>query len=244
MKKKILAFMLCVIMLVIAVAGGTMAYFTDEHTQTNTFTAGKVGISLDEVKPVKDEDPESRTYGDLIASDKRTADPQSYHLFPGMIVAKDPTIVVDQGSEDAYVAAIVTVTGDVRSLIPMDGSDTLININAVAKGGEVEKASSLSSLGSLTPVFETDTCYIYQQAAGNNTWKIYVFVKAAQEAGDDIVLFEKLEIDPDWNNNDMEKLNNMQINVTAYAVQANGFATCYDAMVAAFGQNATDPFKF
>lgn len=44
MKKKILALVLCVAMLAIAIAGGTLAYFTDEDAQMNVMTTGKVDI--------------------------------------------------------------------------------------------------------------------------------------------------------------------------------------------------------
>ena len=46
MKKKILALSLCVVMLAIAIVGGTLAYFTDTDQKTNTFTVGNVKIEL------------------------------------------------------------------------------------------------------------------------------------------------------------------------------------------------------
>ena len=46
MKKKLLAIVLCVAMLAIAIVGGTLAYFTDTDTETNTFTVGNVKIDL------------------------------------------------------------------------------------------------------------------------------------------------------------------------------------------------------
>ncbi len=46
MKKKILAMSLCVVMLAIAIVGGTLAYFTDTKSATNTFTVGNVKIEL------------------------------------------------------------------------------------------------------------------------------------------------------------------------------------------------------
>ena len=46
MKKKIRALSLCVVMLAIAIVGGTLAYFTDTKSATNTFTVGNVKIDL------------------------------------------------------------------------------------------------------------------------------------------------------------------------------------------------------
>lgn len=46
MKKKLLAMCLVVALAATAVIGGTLAYFTDTDTETNTFTAGGVKIDL------------------------------------------------------------------------------------------------------------------------------------------------------------------------------------------------------
>lgn len=46
MKKKIMALCLVVALAATAVIGGTLAYFTDTDNETNTFTAGGVGIDL------------------------------------------------------------------------------------------------------------------------------------------------------------------------------------------------------
>ena len=46
MKKKVLAMCLVVALAATAVIGGTLAYFTDTDTETNTFTAGGVKIDL------------------------------------------------------------------------------------------------------------------------------------------------------------------------------------------------------
>ena len=46
MKKKLLALCLVVALAATAVIGGTLAYFTDTDTETNTFTAGGVKIDL------------------------------------------------------------------------------------------------------------------------------------------------------------------------------------------------------
>lgn len=135
MKKKIIAVCLVVCLLAIAVVGGTLAYMTDTDERTNTFTAGKVGLSLDEAKVKLDEDPDSASFGDLIAdgTDRVVAgdaDP-NYHLFPAMTVTKDPTITIDEYSENAWVGAKVTVTGDLHDLL---GSYSLYAVDGDADG--------------------------------------------------------------------------------------------------------------
>lgn len=46
MRKKIVALSMAVLMLAVAVIGGTLAYFTDTETADNTFTVGNVDIKL------------------------------------------------------------------------------------------------------------------------------------------------------------------------------------------------------
>ncbi|MBO5323633.1 MAG: hypothetical protein J6A88_05995 [Oscillospiraceae bacterium] len=232
MKKKIFALVLCVAMLAIAIVGGTMAYFTDTDAQTNTFTAGKVDISLDEAIVAKD------AAGNLVATGSRTDETQtlqSYHLFPAMTVTKDPTITVAADSEDAYIAAIVTVTGDIYDLIGVPGYDN-IDITKLASGGLMAKASTqVQGWNGLSMVYETEDCVIYQDAdKANNTWTLYIFMKAAQAANAKVVLFDTLTIPAAWDNAEMAKINGMNITVTAYATQTNGFADCYSAITAAF----------
>jgi predicted ribosomally synthesized peptide with SipW-like signal peptide len=232
MKKKIFAIVLCVAMLAIAVIGGTMAYFTDTDAQTNTFTAGKVDISLDEAIV------EKNAAGNLVATGSRTDETQTlqnYHLFPAMSITKDPTITVAADSEDAYIAAIVTITGDIYDLIGVAGYDN-IDITKLASGGLMAKASTqVQGWNGLSMVYETDDCVIYQDAdKANNTWTLYIFMKAAQVANAKVVLFDTLTIPAAWDNAEMAKINGMNIVVNAYATQTNGFADCYTAITTAF----------
>lgn len=243
MKKKIFAIVLCVAMLAIAIVGGTMAYFTDEHAQTNTFTAGQVGISLDEAKVKLDEVSTSDTFGDLIADGTiRTTETQEYHLFPGMTVTKDPTITVDTNSENAYVAAIVTVTGDLHSLIGVEGYNN-IDVTKLVSGGEVSKTSQqVTGWNGLSMVYETADCVIYQDATQGSqtesgTWTMYIFVKAPKAAGSTVTLFDTMTISDTWDNAEMAKINGMNITVKAYATQTNGFKDCYTAMTTAFAED-------
>lgn len=89
MKKKIMAAALAVCMMATLVAGMTLAYFTDTDSKTNTFTTGNVGLSLTEDK------------WDAANDNK---------LMPGKKLVKDPTIVMDRDSEDAWLFLSVDVT--------------------------------------------------------------------------------------------------------------------------------------
>lgn len=101
-------------LLVAAVAvGGTLAYLSDTSNQvTNTFNVGTgyeedekghVGLWLDETAKVGNENPTQ------IDTQNRDEDGVEYtDLYPGDIVAKDPTFHLTEGSIDSYVFAEVT----------------------------------------------------------------------------------------------------------------------------------------
>lgn len=91
--KKALLMTLCAVMLVVASVMGTMAYLTDTASVTNTFTVGKVEITLDEA-PVND-------MGVVVEGDRGTKN--NYKLLPGHEYTKDPTIHVDKDSEDCWL---------------------------------------------------------------------------------------------------------------------------------------------
>lgn len=83
MKKKLTAIFLCVALVAIAIVGASLAYFTDktENVQ-NTFTMGGVKIDLTEPSWKAEE---------------------THKLMPGVTFKKDPTITVEEDSEDSYV---------------------------------------------------------------------------------------------------------------------------------------------
>lgn len=99
MKKsmKALLIALCAVLLVAGSIFGTLAYLTSSAAVVNTFTVGKVAITLDEAKV--------DLYGvvDSAASSRVTTN--EYKLIPGHTYAKDPTIHVDAESEDCWLFA-------------------------------------------------------------------------------------------------------------------------------------------
>ena len=96
MKKKTILVAAIAVMLVAAlVVGGTLAYFTDTKSATNTFTVGDVKIKLDESN-VNDPD------GDRVTSNEYTG------MLPGIQYKKDP-VVTNTGKNGAYVRAVVTI---------------------------------------------------------------------------------------------------------------------------------------
>ncbi|MBQ2690781.1 MAG: hypothetical protein IJF53_01345 [Clostridia bacterium] len=92
--KKALLMTLCAVMLVAASVMGTMAYLTSTTgVVTNTFTVGKVGITLDEAKVTE--------YGVKDGDTRVMAN--TYKLVPGHTYVKDPTVHVAALDQDGQL---------------------------------------------------------------------------------------------------------------------------------------------
>lgn len=137
--KKALLLALCAVLLVVSTVFATMAYLTSTTKMVkNTFTVGKVVITLDEAKV--DE------YGVEENGASRVTE-NTYKLMPGHTYVKDPTIHVDAESEDCWlfvsivdeIAAIqdvTTVEAQMRSngWLPLEGN--VWYYKNVVEGGE------------------------------------------------------------------------------------------------------------
>ena len=94
-RNKALVLSLSAVLLVGASVFGTMAYLTSQtEVVENTFTVGKVAITLDEAKV--------DLYGDKVdGADRVTAN--EYKLIPGHEYVKDPTVHVAADSEESWL---------------------------------------------------------------------------------------------------------------------------------------------
>ena len=86
MKKKIISLCLVAALVVVAIAGTSLAYFTDKDAKTNTFTLGNVVIELNE---------------------ENWAAPTA--AVPDVEYAKDP-VVTNIGENDAWIRVDVTLS--------------------------------------------------------------------------------------------------------------------------------------
>lgn len=93
MKKKTLALVLALTLLVAGIVGGTLAWLTDQTAEVkNTFTVGDINIGLTET----------------------TTD---YKMVPGNTIAKDPTVTVKANSEACWLFVKVTESTDLKDFI-------------------------------------------------------------------------------------------------------------------------------
>ena len=100
-KSKAILMVVCAMLLVAASVMGTLAYLTSQASVTNTFSVGKVAITMDEAKV--DE------YGNPVLDENKNPVPRvttnGYKLVPGHTYTKDPTIHVQAESENCWVFA-------------------------------------------------------------------------------------------------------------------------------------------
>lgn len=103
--KKVLALAACAVLLVTASVMGTLAYLTANDSVTNTFTVGNVAITMDESKVTVygEYANENGVKVNSIDEAARENDGNEYKLIPGHTYIKDPTIYVDEDSEDCWL---------------------------------------------------------------------------------------------------------------------------------------------
>lgn len=102
-KRKLLTLAMTLCMVAILAVGGTLAYFTDTDDVKNTFTMGKVDITLDEAKV--DKDGQAPKEDDRVQENDYT----TTNMVPGYEFDKDPTIHVLKGSEESYIFLDMTI---------------------------------------------------------------------------------------------------------------------------------------
>ena len=185
------------IMLVIAVSvAGTIAYLTSKTAAVrNTFTLGNVTITLDEHE-IEDE------YATAITTN--TVQTNEYKLIPGHTYLKDPTVHVDDSSEDCWL--FVKVTNGIAGIeVDADDGDTI--------------AEQMAALG-WTPVNNSTDVYAYNAIVSGGT-NVVVFNSFTIAGNADI------------SNYATASNNAAVINIIAYAVQADGFGSSAAAWAAA-----------
>ena len=145
MKKKLLVLSLCVALAAIAIAGASLAYFTDTKSVTNTFTVGNVKIDLlesslhrENAGIANDETSDSELWSDVAkegtgntskykAGDTFYTDAQieanaaeykcdNVQLIPGRSYHKMP-YVKNVGNNDAYIRIRVMIPADLDTAV-------------------------------------------------------------------------------------------------------------------------------
>ena len=118
--KKALLTVLCALLLVVASVMGTMAYLTSTDEVKNTFTVGKVEITLDET--------DVDEFGVAIEGADRV-DGNEYKLMPGHEYIKDPIVHFAAKSEASYLFVKLVISEEVAGLMEADHIQDQITAN-------------------------------------------------------------------------------------------------------------------
>lgn len=216
MKKfKALLVVACALLLVAASVFGTMAYLTSTDEVKNTFTVGKVKITLDEAKVNADGNPikADGTVVTNVAEAERVKE-NSYKLLPGHTYTKDPTVTVEAGSEASYVRMMVTVTFDkvlTNEQLATQLDSIFTGYNAQKWPRNDKKVETKTKDGAEYTVITYEYRYKDKVAATTTNDKLPA-------------LFTGIKVPDTWTNEDLAALGNININIVAHAIQADGFA--------------------
>ena len=179
MKKKSLALVLALAMIVVCVVGGTLAWLIATTPEVkNTFTYGDINIKLEET-------------GTTAAADGSAT--KEFKMIPGYTIAKDPKVTVEAGSEKCYLFVKVAESDNFDDFMTYDmaaGWTALTGVNGVyyrvvdtadmgtaysvlandkvTVRGDVTKAM-LNGLTEATQPTLTFTAYACQYNSSNNT---------------------------------------------------------------------------
>lgn len=235
--KKIVVLLLCALLLIGASVAGTMAYLTDNQDVTNTFTIGKVKIKLDEavVDPETGAavvDPETGA-----ATLERTEDGNTdVRLIPGRSITKDPTVTVLKDSEDCYVRVKVTValpnwTPDKAELAgwktdEQEFDDAFRDWAGIFAGNYFRTGIMVGFNTANWELVKTDIKPDNKTITYYLTYKNSESLKIVPKSASDTKLpavFDKVEAPKTLTKDQLALLKDMEIEVEAHAIQAEGF---------------------
>ena len=137
---------------------------------------------------------------------------------PGHTYVKDPTVTVKAGSEASYIRMIVTIS-DIAEVKAVLGNDYLPQ-NFV-EGWDDAKWLTTGQ------IIETNDTAVYE-------FRYYDTVETVGDTDDTALepLFTAIKMPGSVDNDNLAKLDEMEINVIAYAIQADGFADAEAAWAA------------
>ena len=214
-KKSILMAAIAVMLVAVLVVGGTLAYFTDTKSATNTFTVGDVKIKLDESNV---NDPN----GDRVTSNEYT------DVFPGIQYKKDP-VVTNTGKNDAYVRAVVTIENGMNWM-------GLYNENVwTAPQEEAFMKLICDKLGAGWSI--ENIAYVTNAERGSTDFVATLKYTGVLKSGDATsAMFENVMLPTNATANDIAtrvaQNGVFHIDVVAQAIQADGFTSWNDAFKA------------
>lgn len=231
--KKILVLVSCMVLIAGLSVGATLAYLTDtDNVVTNTFTSGKVELTLDEGDVYETTTAEYTTanLGTHIEGAARVTE-NKYHLIPGKQYDKDPIVHVTADSEDSFIFVKVV--------------NSLADIEAAAEYGVAENGEKLT--GTIADQIAANGWTQLKDKDGNDVANVFYREHKKAATPTDYTVFTNFKLigkglvngtKPDgYTGTDKfigdyvtpEAGDTNFIGVTAYAIQQEGFTTAFEA---------------
>lgn len=238
--RKTLTLVFSAVLLVAISVGATIAYLTDTDSVANTFTVGNVGITLDEAKTNEEGKPvdkDGNEVGDK--DDAPRVKKNEYHLVPGRGIIKDPTVHVKANSEECYVRVFVKVsnwsavkTVFVNPTSTMSVFDQIFN-ERIAPGQTMGGWYVKNAVENTDNTCTFELRYMKLDASYK---EIDATVPTSTADQDLKQVFGGITVPTDTTKEEIAALytddDQFKVEVTAQAIQAEGFETANDAWAA------------
>lgn len=172
--KKALLLVLCAALLVGASVAGTVAYLTSQDSATNTFTVGKVEITLQEYEVDKQTGKKTETKVEALTD---------LELVPGRVIEKNPFITVASDSETCWL--FVKIENKLGDAVTINGLTENGWTAVDGHSGYYQYAYSVAA-NTVVPVFNSVTCdtaKTYDQLNGITDKEIVITAYAVQSEG-------------------------------------------------------------
>lgn len=222
-RNKALIIIMCVVLLMAVSIFGTLSYLTDSESVTNTFTVGLVKIKLNET--------DVNTDGKKASDDR--VQTNEYELLPGRTYIKDPTVTVDKGSIESYIRMMVEVERIDQLKAALPDSKYYADLD---KDGSTDDFALEMLLDSSWNYSQWHFAgYTEKGTSGIYEFRYYTTVDTSKSNADLPLepLFTKIKVPGEIDNEQLADLADVEIVVTAHAIQVSGFDDA-DAAWAAF----------
>ena len=203
--KKFALIAVCAALLVCVTIGATVAWLTSTDKVENTFTVGKVKITLDEAD-VNEEGLALNTVGEPLGTDGNLTPAErvrenDYHLLPGNQYVKDPIVHVDANSESCIV--FVKVENGIKNI---EAPTTTVNGQVIYKSIEDQMA------GYGWQALQGHSGVYYKKATDS-------LLPAEIPAGENLHVFDRFMISYDADGDTLKAYKDAKITIKAYAIQ-------------------------
>ena len=236
--KRIVALALVLALTVAGSIAGTIAYLKDTDEAQNTFTVGNVDITLDEADVEEGENADG-FFSYVEKEDADRVQSNKYEdLVPGSTICKDPT-VTNVGTQDAYIR--VTLKHNNNAAIFNYFTEESFMNSVVGLKETMALAEHMDVAWKLddgTYGENADNVRDYADVLAEDE-KVYVFYfKDALAPEEFITLFTEINVPTAFDNAEMAAFEDLVIDITADAIQANGFDDVMEAFDAFDGITA------